>query len=69
MLLDLYIANRSIINVAIDLITSCTNLESKQLFLNHYKITVEQSQTFIIPELNNTEMKKSLPDLIEEYYP
>ncbi len=59
-LFDLYIANRSIINSATTLGSVYTDPNLKQLFLNHYKITEEQSQTFIIPELNNAEMKKSL---------
>jgi hypothetical protein len=68
-LFDLYTANRSIINVATTLGSVYTDQERKQIFLNHYKITERNLQTFIIPELNNAHMKKSLNDLIEEYYP
>ncbi len=67
-LFDLYIANRSIINVARKLGSVYTPPDLKQVFLDHYKVTEEQLQTLIIPELNNAEMKKSLNDLIEENY-
>ncbi|KAK3589769.1 hypothetical protein CHS0354_021099, partial [Potamilus streckersoni] len=69
-LFDLYIANRSIINIATATLNNpYATPDLNQLFLNHYKIKENDLRTFIIPDLNNAEMKKSFSDLTEEYYP